>query len=91
MSYDPQAWKQKVADQRSEAKRDWSDPAKVQASMRLVLSSPVKQLELGRMLAALVHRHAPENLGLLPPAWHPQPITLRNVAEPAQSAVSVPA
>lgn len=62
-------WKVDVAAQRAEAVRDWSDPLKVQSSMRLVLSDECKQLELGRMLAALVNRHAPQNLGLLPPAW----------------------
>lgn len=50
---------------------DWSDPGKVLASARLVLSSEVKQLELGRALAGLVKRHAPLNVALLPPEWHP--------------------
>lgn len=54
-----------------EAAADWSDPGKVLATARLVLSSEVKQLELGRTLAALVKRHAPLNLALLPPEWHP--------------------
>lgn len=67
--HDPETWARKVAEERAEAKRDWSDPWKVKASMRLVLSSPVRQLELGRLLAAVVNRHAPENVGLLRPEW----------------------
>lgn len=63
------AWKTKIDAERAQAIRDWSDPIKVQSSMRLVLSDELKQLELGRMLASLVARHAPQNLGLLPPKW----------------------
>jgi hypothetical protein len=63
------AWKAKIADERAEAQRDWDDPQKVRSSRDLVLSDEVKQLELGRMLAALVNKHAPWNVGLLPPEW----------------------
>jgi hypothetical protein len=63
------AWKANIAAQRAESQRDWSDPRKVRSSRDLVLSDEVKQLELGRMLAALVNRHAPQNVGLLPPQW----------------------
>lgn len=64
-----EGWQDQHARERAEAKADWSDPAKVTSSMRLVLSSEVKQLDLGRMLAALVRLHAPHNVGLLPPKW----------------------
>ena len=67
-------WKTDVAAERDKAVRDWSDPHKVASSMRLVKSSEVRQLELGRMLSALVGRHAPQNLGLLPPAWLVHPV-----------------
>jgi hypothetical protein len=62
-------WKAKQRREHAEAKADWSDPAKVRRSRDLVLSSPIRQLEFGRMLAALVSKHAPINLGLLPPEW----------------------
>jgi len=62
-------WKAQHARERAEAKADWSDPAKVRRSRDNVLSSPVRQLEFGRMLAALVKRHAPQNLPVLPPEW----------------------
>ena len=62
-------WKAQHARERAEAKADWSDPAKVRRSRDNVLSSPVRQLEFGRMLAALVQRHAPQNLPVLPPEW----------------------
>jgi hypothetical protein len=62
-------WKAKQGREQAEAKADWSDPAKVRSSRDLVLSSPIRQLEFGRMLAALVSKHAPINLGMLPPEW----------------------
>jgi hypothetical protein len=63
------AWKSRIESERSDAVRDWSDPYKVRSSMQLVLSSDVEQFRLGHMLAGLVKRHAPQNLGLLPPDW----------------------
>jgi hypothetical protein len=62
-------WKRRQDDERHAAAADWADPAKVRRSRDLVLSSPIRQLEFGRMLAALVGKHAPINLGLLPPEW----------------------
>lgn len=67
---DNDCW-QCVFERKDDPAADWSDPGKVLASARKVLESDVKQLDLGRMLAALVHRHAPLNLALLPPEWHP--------------------
>jgi hypothetical protein len=62
-------WKRRQDDERRDAAADWSDPAKVRRSRDLVLSSPIRQLEFGRTLAALVSKHAPINRGLLPPEW----------------------
>lgn len=49
----------------------WDDPAAIRSSVREVLSSPVQQLFLGRLLGKLVSIHAPRHLHHVPPAWHP--------------------
>lgn len=75
-STDDLAWKSRIEAEREQARRDWSDPAKVRASRDLVLSSAVQNplgVDLGCMLAGLVKRHAPQNLGLLPPGWLREP------------------
>lgn len=65
------AWLERYAKERADAKASWSDPANVRESRDVVLSSDVQQHRLGRMLAALVNRHCPANIGLLPAEWHP--------------------
>jgi len=62
------AWRQRVERERAEARADWEQPGKVLASLRGLEGHP-RRLEFGRMLAALVNRHAPENVGLLPPEF----------------------
>lgn len=61
-------WRQRVEQERAEAAADWADPAKVRASAASLVGHP-RRLELGRMLAALVNRHAPQNVALLPPEF----------------------
>ncbi|HEY8749943.1 MAG TPA: hypothetical protein VIM11_18310 [Tepidisphaeraceae bacterium] len=70
---DGHAYFRRAADERATAKDDWSDPVKVRASVANLErnAAPGMRLLLGRMLANLVHRHAPENLGFVPPEYHP--------------------
>ena len=49
----------------------WNDAPAIRASVRLVLSSPVQQFNLGRMLGKAVAVNAPHYLGLVPAEWHP--------------------
>ena len=65
----PDQWASRIAAERAQAVADWSDPVRVRAAMRTVLSGEAWQLQLGRCLAALVLQHAPKNAGLLPPEW----------------------
>lgn len=58
------------ARQRDEAKQDWSDPQKVAASAKRLAGHPMEHY-LGKMLYGLVHKHAPQNLGWIPPKYHP--------------------
>lgn len=67
--FEPPDWQEKQAEERRAAREDWSDPVKVRKSRDLVLSSPVKQLLLGRTLAALVGKHCRKNVAILPPEW----------------------
>jgi hypothetical protein len=67
--FEPQNWQEKQAEERRCAREDWSDPVKVRKSRDLVLSSHVKQLLLGRTLAALVGKHCRKNVAILPPEW----------------------
>ena len=70
---DGSAYFRRAADEREIAKSDWSDPAKVRASVANLQqnAAPGMRMILGRMLANLVERHAPENLGYVPPEYHP--------------------
>lgn len=52
------------------AKRDWQNPRIVLESATSLDGHPMAGI-LGRMLHALVERHAPENLGWIPPQYHP--------------------
>lgn len=61
--------KERISERMAAAKSDWSDPNKVRASAHRIGDDHPHGLRLGRMLAALVGRHAPENLGYLPPEW----------------------
>jgi len=49
----------------------WNDATAIRASVRLVLSSPVKQDELGKLLGKAVWTNAPHHLHHVPPQWHP--------------------
>ena len=64
-----QAHKQLMADRFAAAKSDWQDPNKVRASAVRIGADHPHRMRLGRMLAALVGKHAPENLGHLPPEF----------------------
>lgn len=48
--------------------RDWEDPAKIRSSVAKLDEHPMRDL-LGRMLGALVRRHAPQNITFLPAEW----------------------
>jgi hypothetical protein len=61
-------WAERVDRERAEAAADWADPAKVRASIRSLIDHPMRAT-LGPMLAALVGRHAPANVALLPQEW----------------------
>lgn len=53
----------------SEVRADWGDPFKVRESAdRIGDDHPLRDY-LGRLLASLVKRHAPQNLHLLRPEW----------------------
>lgn len=68
---EPDAWMAKIEREKAQAQADWSDPIKVRQSLAGIgLDHPMRDY-LGRMLGSLVAKHAPENLGLVPPAWHP--------------------
>jgi hypothetical protein len=53
----------RVASERADAVRSWSDPANVTASLRGLRGHP-REAVLTDMLHGLVQRHAPQNLGL---------------------------
>lgn len=66
--------KARRADRLQAAKEDWSDPDKIRASLlKLDETTPYWKARLGRFLGQLVRKHAPENLGYLPPEFHPPP------------------
>lgn len=66
------AHKTRAAAKAERVKADWSDPAKVRASVaNLENAGPAFRSSLGRMLGLLVRLHAPENLGHVPPEFHP--------------------
>jgi len=69
---DGSAYFRRAESEHEAAKSDWSDASKVRASVENVQANatPAMRLLLGRMLANLVSRHAPENLGHVPPGWH---------------------
>ena len=54
----------------AQARADWSDAARVRESVRKLAGHPTEE-PLGRMLGVAVARHAPENLGHIPPEYHP--------------------
>lgn len=59
----------RLADRMAAAKADWQDPAKVRASVMGIGDDHPQRIRVGRVLAAVVRRHAPENLGYLPPEF----------------------
>ena len=61
-------WRQRVERERAETKADWQEPEAVRRAIASLVGQP-RRLELGRMLAAMIHRHAPQNVGLLPPEF----------------------
>ena len=52
----------------SGAGADWKDPAKIRESLSKLGDGKYRKM-MGRLLVALVHRHAPENLGHIPPEF----------------------
>lgn len=54
-----------------QAHADWSDPAKVRASVAKLAGHPMERA-LGNLLATAVARHAPDNLAFVPAEFHPQ-------------------
>lgn len=69
---DDELWKARLADERSVVVADWKDHSKIRVAVRSLEGHPWRD-RLGRMLAGLVSRHAPENIALLPPEWHEKP------------------
>jgi hypothetical protein len=70
---------------------EWDDPAGIRERIRTCNG----ELKFLRLLAALVHRHAPQHLGLLPPAAiasvdEPAPEPGRFVAPPPRPAYFTP-
>lgn len=70
-----QASKREMLAERAQAKSDWSDPQIVLSAAASLEGHPMAGI-LGRMLHALVERHAPQNAGWVPPHFHP-PTSLR--------------
>ena len=56
--------RRRIAERDEALRADWDDPAGIRERIRTCNGQPA----FLRMLAALVHRHAPQHLGLLPPA-----------------------
>lgn len=48
----------------------WDDAAAIRNSVRLVLSSPLHQMRLGKLLARCVAVAAPQHMHHVPPEWH---------------------
>ena len=65
---DPDAWKRQAEADRARHTIEWSDAKKVQWAVLHLDGHPMR-MELGRMLAGLLVRHAPENLHCLPPEF----------------------
>lgn len=65
-----EAHKARLADRLAEARDDWSQPWKIRESLANIGEDHPHRLRLGRMLAALVRKHAPDNLGHIPPEFH---------------------
>jgi hypothetical protein len=58
-------WNAEVRAQKEEAKRDWSNPLAIRASVKALEDSPMR-IALGRVLAGAVKMHAPHLIGLVP-------------------------
>lgn len=73
MLNDDEDWKREQLDLRLSFRRDWQDPHKVAANVANIqtLRSEALETSLGRLLGMAVKRHAPHNLGFVPPEWHP--------------------
>ena len=65
--------RQRLAEREAFLAQNWDDPAGIRERIRTCNGQPA----FLRLLAALVHRHAPQHLGLLPPA------AIASVDEPA--------
>lgn len=63
------AHKQRLVDRLAAAKSDWQDPGKIRASAHRIGEDHPHRLLVGRILAALVLRHAPENISFVPPEF----------------------
>lgn len=64
-----EAYKAKIANRLEAARSDWSDPSRVRASAMRIGENHPHRNSMGKMLASLVQKHAPENLAYLPPEW----------------------
>lgn len=84
------AHRQRVVDLAAAVKRSWQSPASVREALAELEDAPVgMRLVLGRLVGAAVRAHAPENLGFVPPEFHPAPIgrqdPMRLPADPVEA------
>ena len=70
-SPDEEPWARKIRAEREQAVADWSDVTIIRRALLSLETTPMKHL-LGKLLGALVYRHAPQNLCHIPPEWHPE-------------------
>ena len=67
-----EAHRERQAELAAGIKRSWQSPVSVREAVARLEDAPAGlRLSLGRMLGAAVKRHAPENLGFVPPEFHP--------------------
>lgn len=66
---DEQAWQHRAEEQRASARRDWADPAKIRAAIRNIGKDHPRRDQMGRLLAGLVRKYAPDNLCHIPAEW----------------------
>lgn len=66
---DSQDHRDRLADRALAIKDDWSDPAKIRMSLNKIGDDhPMRDL-MCKVLAGLIRKHAPQNLGYMPPGF----------------------